>query len=205
MSRNGIDIPRTSSAACSAARAGWPSAKRTSKATVRPSTQPRAFNPARSASGRGCGADPSISTPTLRSRSGAWARVPRDARTAADARRARRFIRLPSFHDLVGAGKQRWRKRQAELSRRRHVYDETVFGGSLRRQIGGLGAAQHAVDIVCRPIESVERIGPIGHQPAIERQLAMDVHGRQPKALDTRHISRPCTTLKGSAPTMTLA
>jgi hypothetical protein len=89
-----------------------------------------------------------------------------------------------SFDDLVGHRQQGLRKHEVEFSRGLKVENELVFGGCLRRQVGRLFPAQHAIDIVRRLVESSERIGSIGHQAAVDRKLPVGVNRGQSETLN---------------------
>src|SRR6266446_6478050 len=90
----------------------------------------------------------------------------------------------PSFDDLVGDRQQGLRKGDIEFSRGLKVENELVFGGCLRRQLGRTFPTQHAIDIVRGLVEGSERIGTIGHQAAVDRELPVGVNRGQSETLD---------------------
>ena len=85
-----------------------------------------------------------------------------------------------SFDDLVGAGEDRWRDRQAERLGSREVDDQLECRWLLHRQIDGLGALEDLPDVSTDNAISVGQVRPITDQaassdvfaPVIDRGIA---------------------------------
>ena len=60
---------------------------------------------------------------------------------------------------------------EAERLRGLEVDDRFVLGRRLHRKVGGLGAAQDAVDIGRRLPKHVDAVGPVGHETAGRDEL----------------------------------
>src|SRR5262245_20445119 len=85
-----------------------------------------------------------------------------------------------SFDHLVGAGQQRWRHGKAKRLGRLEVDHQFVFGWRLYRQIGRPFALEDAIDVASRSPERIDRIRPIGDQPAFRSEVAKRIDGWQP-------------------------
>ena len=68
---------------------------------------------------------------------------------------------------------------EAERFRCFEVEGRFVLGGRLHRKVGGLGAAQDAVDIGGRLPKHVDLVGPVGHETAGRHEETKRVDRRQ--------------------------
>ena len=85
----------------------------------------------------------------------------------------------PLFDHLVGGYEQAGRDRQAKRLRRFEIDHRFKFGRRLHRQIGGLVAAQDAVDIGRRLAKHVGEVDSVGHEPASRDERTDRVHRGQ--------------------------
>src|SRR5262249_37183008 len=74
---------------------------------------------------------------------------------------------LPSLDDLVGAGNQRWRQREAERLRGFEIDEQLEMRGQFERQVGGARAAQDAGDETGGDFADRALLGAVRHQPAV--------------------------------------
>src|ERR1019366_10554254 len=99
-----------------------------------------------------------------------------------------RVIELPGWvyprrllDHLVGAGKQRFRDREAERLGGGQVDDKIESGRELDRNVAGLRAAQNLVHILgCAPEQSW-KMWSVRQQPSGLHELAGPEHRRQPR------------------------
>jgi hypothetical protein len=84
-----------------------------------------------------------------------------------------------SLDDLVSAGEEHRRERQAERLRGLQIDDQLEFGRPLDRQICRLGAFEDLVDIGRDALLRVVQIGSVAHQTANHNELAERVDCRQ--------------------------
>jgi hypothetical protein len=68
------------------------------------------------------------------------------------------------FDHLVGRHEQARRHCQAKRLRRFEIKDRFVFCRRLHRKIGGLGAAQYAIDVICRLSKQIDLVNPVAHE-----------------------------------------
>jgi len=78
---------------------------------------------------------------------------------------------------LIGAREQRLRHFEAERLGGLQIDHQLVFGRRLHRQVGRLLAPEDAVDVAGGSPVLIDKIRPVGHQPAGGRHIARDVHG----------------------------
>ena len=83
------------------------------------------------------------------------------------------------FDDLVGAGEDCGRDRQAERLGGLQVDDKIEFDWLLDWQIAGLGALQDAIDIVRRSAEVVRHVGAVGREAAIVGVFSLRIDRRR--------------------------
>src|SRR6266496_1651896 len=83
-----------------------------------------------------------------------------------------------SFYDLVGAGEDRGRKRDAERLGGLQIDSKFVMRGSVDRQLAGQGAAEDARGIIRGLPEHLGRVRAVAHQAALLRRPEITKIGR---------------------------
>src|SRR3984893_15942051 len=94
----------------------------------------------------------------------------------------------PSFDDLVGAGKHRWRHGQAHCSCRLEVDDQLERRGLLHGKISGLRAPQDLIHLRSSATHHLGKVRPIGHQSPGFDGLLVGKHARQTPVYGEIHI-----------------
>ena len=92
-----------------------------------------------------------------------------------------------SLDDLVGAGKDRWRDREAESLRGLQIDDQLEIGRLLDRQIGGLGATEDLTGVNADVVICLRKDRPIANQPAIRDVFAPNIDRRNMVVCRQRH------------------
>src|SRR5262245_44514051 len=83
----------------------------------------------------------------------------------------------PSFDDLVGGEQKLWRNGQPERFGGSKINHQIVFGWLLIGQIGGLLAAQDAIDIGGRATIKVGPIRAVTNQPSVYHVHTVGIDG----------------------------
>src|SRR5947207_7872718 len=84
------------------------------------------------------------------------------------------------FNDLIGAGEQRRRYRDAKRLRGIQVNDQLEAGGLLDRKIARLSALQNLVHHFGGLSTLAGQTGPVGHQPSSDHVLAKRIDNWKP-------------------------
>src|SRR5262245_35245246 len=163
----------TSSAASPGNRSGLLSAKRNSKATLRPSVHPSSCKPCLNAASRRCHSGSFSASPC---------NIPmRRIRSPCCARAASGHVAAPPS-SVVGAGEQRVRHVEAERPSGLEIDDQVILGGRLYRQVTRLLALEDAIDVGSGAAELIKRIGPVADQAAINDVITERIDRRQSEA-----------------------
>src|SRR5215472_13071663 len=96
-----------------------------------------------------------------------------------------------SFDQVVGAGEQDFRQRQAKRLDGLEVDRKLELGRRLNRKLARIGAPEDATDVLRRAAEQVGDIDAIGHQAAVLYKKAIRIDGRNAQARRERNDEVP--------------
>src|SRR5690242_21328990 len=76
------------------------------------------------------------------------------------------------------------------------LFRSLVLGGRLHREVGGLGAAQDAIDIGRRRTELIRAVGAVAHEPTGSDKETVTVHRSEEHTSELQsHVNLVCRLL----------